>query len=128
VLTETIRQEQDKVQRLEQQYQAEHDWALKRIEEEKDRHRLQTQQEISRCQADSQRSQQALDLLQAKYDRQVNINEQQRERISALEGQHADDQLKMAEVMLFSVQLQTELNNKDERLRLLEAKSPRRKK
>jgi hypothetical protein len=36
VLKETIKQEQDKVQRLEIQYDKEHDWALMRIEEEKE--------------------------------------------------------------------------------------------
>ena len=51
VLNETIKQEQNKVQRLEIHYDKEHDWALMRIEEEKDSHRQQTQQEMLRLQA-----------------------------------------------------------------------------
>jgi len=127
VLSETIRQEQDKLQRLKTQYNNEHDWALIRIEEEKDRLRLQTQQELSRCQAESQRNQRALVILQAKFDRQASINEQQRERISALERHHANDQLKMAKVTLQTAQLQNELNNKNERIRLLEVKPSKNK-
>jgi len=127
VLSESIRQEQDKVQRLEIQYNNEHDWALNRIEEEKDRLRLQTQQEMDRCQLESQRNQQALVILQAKFDQQASINEQQRERISELERHHANDQLKMAEVTLQTAQLQNELSNKSEQLRTLEAKQNRRK-
>ncbi|MDT4292391.1 DNA-binding protein [Methylomonas sp. MO1] len=128
VLSETIRQEQDKVQRLEIQYNNEHDWALNRIEEEKDRLRLQTQQELNRCQVESQRNQQALVILQAKFDQQVSINEKQRERISELERHHANDQLKMAEVTLQTAQLQNELNNKSERIRTLEVKQSKRHK
>ncbi|WP_446812222.1 DNA-binding protein (plasmid) [Methylomonas sp. 2BW1-5-20] len=128
VLSETIRQEKDKVQRLETQYNNEHDWALSRIEEEKDRLRLQTQYELSQCQAESQRNQQALVILQAKHERQASIIEQQRERISELERHYANDQLKMAEVTLQNAQLQNELNNKNERIRLLEVKQSKKQK
>ena len=68
VLKETIKQEQDKVQRLELRYDKEHDWALMRIEEEKDSHRQQTHQEMLRLQAETTRSKQAVDLMQAKFD------------------------------------------------------------
>ncbi|MDD5581325.1 MAG: DNA-binding protein [Methylobacter sp.] len=126
VLTETIRQEQDKVQRLEIHYDKEHDWALMRIEEEKDNHRLQTQQEMRRCQAETQRSQQALELLQAKYAMAITINEQNRDRITELERNLSNEKLKLAEVTLQAAHLQKELNNKDERLRLMEAKQNKR--
>lgn len=120
VLTETIRQEQDKVQRLDIQYDKEHDWALKRIEEEKDNHRLQTQQEITRCQSETKRSQQELELLQAKFDRQVTINEQNRDRITELEHYLSDEKLKTAEVTLQAAHLQNELNGKDDFIRSIQ--------
>lgn len=87
VLKETIRQEQDKVQRIEIQYDKEHDWSLRRIEEEKDRYRQQTQQEITRCQSETKLRLQELALLQAKFDNLVKINEANRDRIIELERQ-----------------------------------------
>ena len=85
VLKETIKQEQDKVQRLELRYDKEHDWALMRIEEEKDSHRQQTQQEMLRLQAETTRSKQAVDLMQAKFDMMSRQQEVKRDRISELE-------------------------------------------
>jgi len=128
VLTETIRQEQDKVQRLAVQYDKEHDWALKRIEEEKDNHRLQTQQEMLRYQAETKRSKQDLELLQAKLDVAITINEQNRDRITELEHHLSEEKLKLAEVTLQTAHLQKELNDKDERIRLLGAKQNKRTK
>src|SRR5664280_1913521 len=80
VLKETIKQEQDKVQRLEIHYDKEHDWALMRIEEEKDSHRQQTQQEMLRLQAETTRSKQDFDLLQTKFDMMVKQNDVYRNR------------------------------------------------
>jgi chromosome segregation ATPase len=128
VLKETIRQEQDKVQRLAVQYDNEHDWALKRIEEEKDNHRLQTQQEMLSYQAETKRSKQDLELLQAKFDVANTMNEQYRNRITELEHTISDEKLKLAEVTLQTAHLQKELNDKDERIRMLGAKQTRRTK
>jgi chromosome segregation ATPase len=119
VLTETIRQEQDKVQRLEAQFDKEHDWALMRIEAEKDSHRQQTQQEMLRLQAETTRSKQALDLMQAKFDLLSEQQEVNRERISELERSLADEKLKMAKLTLNEAKLQKELNAKNERIRML---------
>jgi chromosome segregation ATPase len=119
VLNETIKQEQDKVQRLEIHYDKEHDWALMRIEEEKDSHRQQTQQEMLRLQAETTRSKQDLDLLQAKFDRMVQQNDVCRNSISELERSLSDEKLKIAELTLNEAKLQKELNAKDERVRLL---------
>jgi chromosome segregation ATPase len=119
VLKETIKQEQDKVQRLEIQYDKEHDWALMRIEEEKDSHRQQTQQEMLRLQAETTRSKQALDLMQAKFDRMSRQQEVNRDRISELERSLADEKLKMAKLTLNEAKLQKELNAKNERIRSL---------
>ena len=128
VLQETIRQEQDKVQRLAVQYDNEHDWALKRIEEEKDNHRLQTQQEMLSYQAETKRSKQDLELLQAKFDVANTMNEQYRNRITELERTISEEKLKLAEVTLQTAHLQKELNDKDERIRMLGAKQTRRTK
>ena len=117
VLKETIKQEQDKVQRLEIQYDKEHDWALMRIEEEKDSHRQQTQQEMLRLQAETTRSKQAVDLMQAKFDRMSRQREVNRDRISELERSLSDKKLKMAKLTLHEAKLQKELNAKNERIR-----------
>jgi chromosome segregation ATPase len=119
VLKETIKQEKDKVQRLEIQYDKEHDWALMRIEEEKDNHRQQTQQEMLRLQAETTRSKQALDLMQAKFDMMFRQQEVNRERISELERSLSDEKLKMAKLTLNEAKLQKELNTKAERIRML---------
>jgi chromosome segregation ATPase len=119
VLKETIKQEQDKVQRLEIHYDKEHDWALRRIEEEKDSHRQQTQQEMLRLQAETTRSKQALDLMQAKFDRMSRQQDINRDRISELERSLSDEKLKMAKLTLNEAKLQKELNAKNERIRSL---------
>ena len=119
VLKETIKQEQDKVQRLEIQCDKEHDWALRRIEEEKDSHRQQTQQEMLRLQAETTRSKQAVDLMQAKFDMMSRQQEVNRDRISELERSLADEKLKMAKLTLNEAKLQKELNAKNERIRSL---------
>jgi chromosome segregation ATPase len=128
VLKETIRQEQEKVQRLEIQYDKEHDWALRRIEEEKESHRLQTLQEMTRCHSETKRSQQDLELLQAKFDKLVKVNDDNRERIIELERRLSDEKLIMSKLTLNAAQLQKELNDKDEHLRLLLSKSNKRNK
>jgi hypothetical protein len=119
VLKESIKQEQDKVQRLEIQYDKEHDWALMRIEEEKDSHRQQTQQEMLRLQAETTRSKQALDLVQTKFDMMSRQQEVNRDRISEFERSLSDEKLKLADLILNEAKLQKELNAKDERIRLL---------
>jgi len=128
VLQETIRQEQDKVQRLAVQYDNEHDWALKRIEEEKDNLRLQTQQEMLSYQAETKRSKQDLELLQAKYAQQVLLNEQNRDRITDLERQISNEKLKLAEVTLQNAYLQKALNDQHEKIRMMDAKQNKRNK
>ena len=119
VLKETIKQEQDKVQRLELRYDKEHDWALMRIEGEKDSHRQQTQQEMQRLQTETTRSKQAVDLMQAKFDMLSRQQEVNRDRISELERSLSDGKLKMAKLTLNEAKLQKELNAKNERIRLL---------
>jgi chromosome segregation ATPase len=128
VLKETIKQEQDKVQRLELRYDKEHDWALMRIEEEKDSHRQQTHQEMLRLQAETTRSKQAVDLMQAKFDmlsRQQDVN---RDRVTELERNLSDEKLKLSEQILQAAYLQKELNDKDERILLLSTKQNKRTK
>jgi chromosome segregation ATPase len=119
VLKETIKQEQDKVQRLELRYDKEHDWALMRIEEEKDSHRQQTQQEMQRLQTETTRSKQAVDLMQAKFDMLSRQQEVNKDRISKLERSLSDEKLKMAKLTLNEAKLQKELNTKNERIRML---------
>ena len=126
VLKETIKQEQDKVQRLELRYDKEHDWALMRIEEEKDSHRQQTQQEMLRLQTETTRSKQAVDLMQAKFDTMSRQQEVNRDRISELERSLSDEKLKMAKLTLNEAKLQKELNAKNERIRAFSNKINKR--
>jgi hypothetical protein len=107
------------VQRLEIHYDKEHDWALRRIEEEKDSHRQQTQQEMLRLQAETTRSKQAVDLMQAQFDTLSRQQEVNRDRISELERSLSDEKLKMAKLTLNEAKLQKELNAKNERIRTL---------
>ncbi len=123
VLKETIKQEQDKVQRLEIHYDKEHDWALMRIEEEKDSLRQQTQQEMLRLQSETARSKQDLELLQAKFDRMARQNEAYKDNISELEKRLSEEKFRLADLMLNEAKLQRELNAKDERIRELSNKS-----
>jgi chromosome segregation ATPase len=119
VLKETIKQEKDKVQRLEIHYDKEHDWALMRIEEEKDSHRQQTQHEMLRLQAETTRSKQAVDLVQAKFDMMSRQQDVNRDRIIELERSLSDEKLKLANLTLNEAKLQKELNAKEKRIRSL---------
>jgi hypothetical protein len=56
------------------------------------------------------------------------MNEQYRNRITELEHTISDEKLKLAEVTLQTAHLQKELNDKDERIRMLGAKQTRRTK
>jgi hypothetical protein len=99
-----------------------------RIEEEKDSHRQQTQQEMLRLQAETTRSKQAVDLMQAKFDmlsRQQDVN---RDRVTELERNLSDEKLKLSEQILQAAYLQKELNDKDERILLLSTKQNKRTK
>jgi chromosome segregation ATPase len=119
VLTEEIRQEKGKFLRLENQYDKEHEWALKRIDEEKGNYKKQTQNEMQRLQFEATRSKQSSELLQAKVnlmDKQANEN---RDRIIELERNLSDGKLTMAGLTLNEAKLQNELNAKEERMRLL---------
>jgi len=127
VLKETLRQAHDKVQRLETQYDQQHDWSLSRIEEEKDRHRQHTQQELARYQAETKRSQHERALLQAKFDHLVNINAANRDRIIALERQLADEPLTRAHLTRQAAPLQNALNDQAEPVRLRLSQPKKRK-
>jgi hypothetical protein len=70
-----------------------------------------------RLQAETTRSKQAVDLVQAKFDRMSRQQEVNRDRISELERSLSDEKLKMAELTLNEAKLQKELNAKDERIR-----------
>ena len=99
-----------------------------RIEEEKDSHRQQTQQEMLRIQTETTRSKQAVDLMQAKFYMLSKQQEVNRDRITELERNLSDEKLKMAKLTLNEAKLQKELNNKNERIRLLGTKQNKRTK
>jgi chromosome segregation ATPase len=118
VLNEQIRQEKDKYYRLEKQYDKEHDWAIKRIEEEKNNYKQQLNNEMERLKSETFRSKQTTDILQSKLDligKEVTVN---RDKITELERSLAEEKLKQAELMLIQVKLQKELNDKNEQIRL----------
>lgn len=128
VLAEQIRQEYDKYNRLENQYNKEHEWSIKRIEEEKDNIKQQQQAEIDRLKSESGHCKQANKLLQAKLDlmaKQINKNI---ERIIDLESRLANEKLRQAELVLNEAKLQKELNIKEEKIHLLLDKRLRKNK
>ena len=122
VLAEEIRQEKEKFRRLETQYDREHDWALKRIEEEKESHRQKTQQEMHRLQSETSRSKQAAEITHAKLEQLSQQSLEYREMTALLEGNLANEKLKIAQLTLDKANLQSDLNTKDEKIRTLLAK------
>jgi chromosome segregation ATPase len=128
VLAEEIRQEKEKFQRLEAQYDKEHEWALKRIEEEKNSYRQQTQNEMSRLQSEASRSKQDTELLQAKLDMLTKQADESRSKLIDLERNLSDEKLKLAGLTLNEAKLQKELNAKDDRIRTLISKAGAKKK
>jgi chromosome segregation ATPase len=122
VLAEEIRQEKEKFSRLETQYDREHDWALKRIEEEKETHRQQTKHEMNRLQSETARNKQAAEMTHAKLEHLGQQVNEYRDMTSQLEGNLAKEKLKLAELTLDKANLQSQLNTKEEKIRLLLAK------
>jgi chromosome segregation ATPase len=119
VLTEEIRQEKDKYHKLESQYDREHDWSLKRIEEEKENHRRESAQEMKRIQAESNRNKQAAEITQAKWEQLSKQLNDFREKASTLERRSAEEKLTIAQLTLDKADLQNQLNSKEEKIRLL---------
>jgi hypothetical protein len=72
-----------------------------------------------RLQAETARSKQAVDLMQAKFDMMSRQQEVNRDQISELERSLSDEKLKMAKLTLNEAKLQKELNAKNERIRSL---------
>ncbi len=128
VLSEQIRQEHDKYNRLENQYNKEHEWSIKRIEEEKDNIKQQKQAEIDRLKSESTHCKQANNLLQAKLDLMVKQINKNNERIVDLESRLANEKLRQAELVLNEAKLQKELNITEEKIHLLLDKRLRKNK
>ena len=122
VLAEEIRQEKEKFQRLEMQYEREHAWSLKRIEEEKDSHRQKTQHEMNRLQSETARSKKTAEMAQAKMEQLSQQVNECRDVTRQLESNLAREMLRVAELTLDKANLQSELNTKNEKIRLLLAK------
>jgi DNA repair exonuclease SbcCD ATPase subunit len=119
VQSEQVRQEQDKFHRLETQYNGQHAWMLIRIEEEKENLRQQTQREMAHLKSETTRSKQDAELLKAKLDQALNQATEGRDRGIVLERELSNLKLKLAEMTLNEARLQSEINKKDEKIRLL---------
>jgi len=126
VLAEEIRQEKEKFQRLEMQYEREHAWSLKRIEEEKESHRKQTQHEMNRLQSESTRYKQESDMAHAKLEQLAQQTDGYRDTANLLERELAKEKLKLVELALEMANLQSVVNKKDEKIRLLLARKPKK--
>jgi hypothetical protein len=122
VYGEQIRQETEKLKRLETQYDREHDWSLKRIEEEKENHRKNTEQEMKRLQGETNRSKLALEVSQAKVAQLAHQALADQERIIGLERSLSDEKVKQASLLLNEANYQNEINILQEQLRALKAK------
>ena len=126
VYAEQVRQETEKVKRLETQYDREHDWSLKRIEEEKESHRKQTQHEMNRLQSESTRYKQESDMAHAKLEQLAQQTDGYRDTANLLERELAKEKLKLVELALEMANLQSVVNKKDEKIRLLLARKPKK--
>jgi len=126
VYAEQVRQETEKVRRLETQYDREHDWSLKRIEEEKESHRKQTQHEMNRLQSESTRYKQESDMAHAKLEQLAQQTDGYRDTANLLERELAKEKLKLVELALEMANLQSVVNKKDEKIRLLLARKPKK--
>ncbi len=117
VYAEQIRQETEKVKRLEVLYEREHDWSLKRIEEEKDIYRKSTEHEMRRFQAESDRNKHALEMAHAKLAQMTNKAIADQERIISLERSLSDEKVKQANLLLNEVNHLNKINALQERTR-----------
>jgi hypothetical protein len=127
VLTEQIRQERDKCNRLETLYEKEHAWALKRIEEEKNNLKLHTKKEMERLSNESNRNKQSAELLQAKLDLMVKQTKVSNDRALDLERSLVEEKLKYSAQALIEAKLQNDLNAKNKQIRLLLNKEGKKK-
>jgi len=123
VLSEEVRHEKDKYRKLEAQYDREHEWSLKRIEEEKEAHRRETALEMKRLQSEATRNKQAADVALAKLEQLNQQIQEYRNVTNQLEGNIAQEKLKIAELTLDKANLQNELNALQERIRQMTAKA-----
>jgi hypothetical protein len=109
ILNEQLRQEQEKYSRLEKQYENEHSWSLKRIEEEKNNYKQQVQNEMSRLQSEASRNRQSNELLQAKLELVIDQLNDERNKALDLERNLANEKLKLAGFALNEANLQKAL-------------------
>lgn len=86
-----LSQEREKFNRLENQYNKEHDWALKRIEEEKHICNLKTHNEIERLKSESYRNKKNKELIQAKLDTMSKQVKSYKDKILEFEKRHSDE-------------------------------------
>ncbi len=119
VLSEQLRQEREKYNWIEKQYTKEHEWAIKRIEEEKETIKQQFKTEIDRLKSETDRSKQSSKLLQVKLDSMAKQISKNNEIIMGLESRNADEKLKQAGLILIEAKLQKELTAREEKIRLL---------
>jgi len=126
VMAEQIRHEKMKFQRLETQYDSQHDWALKRIEEEKDKVKQQIRQEMKDLQDETTSSKQAFNFIQVKCDQMAKQAKVDQERIIGLERSLSDEKLKLAGMVLNEANYQNELNSLQESIRLLKVKGKKK--
>ena len=123
VYLEQIRQEMEKLKLLEVQYEREHDWSLKRIEEEKEIYRQNTRHEMKRLKDETTRSKQALELANAKLNQMAVQAKADQERIIGLEREMSNERLKMADLTLNAAKNQKEVNELGDQIKLLTANS-----
>jgi len=116
ILNEQLRQEQDKYYRLEKQYENEHSWSLKRIEEEKNNYKQQVQNEISRLQSEASRNRQSNEVLQAKLELVIEQLSGEKNKALDLERNLANEKLKLAGFALNEVNLQKALREMEAQL------------
>lgn len=122
VQAEQIRRQQESYIRLETQFNNEHEWALKRIEEEKCNSKNQVQGEIERLQSELTQYKQSCEILQAKLETLSLQVSKSIEKNIELERDLAKEKLKQANATLNEAKLRNEITNKEEKIRFLSVK------
>lgn len=91
LLSAHLSKERENFTRLEKQYNKEHDWAIKRIEEEKNNYKQQIQDELVRIKSESVKNIKLRDMFQDKYDSASKQLNEYMERIIELERKHSGE-------------------------------------
>jgi hypothetical protein len=127
ILSGLLDHERKNFARLEKQYNKEHEWAIKRIEEEKDSIKENNRKELQKIKAESEQNNQLKKLFQTKYDSAYKQLNGCMQKIIELERNLENEKLAQVKLGAIAEQLKNGLDPEDERKKFFASK-PRIKK